>query len=176
MFKRMIFRFVPGTDTWRMIGLGTLLLLITASSLVGCTGSTCTVAPSPIEPPAPAALQTAGLTVNPAEIEPGQELSITAAVANTGDVEGSYIAELKIDDITQETMQVIVDAGETKAVTFVVVRDTPGIYEVALGGLNGQFEVLKPATTRQSCNSFNPRNGDSGTPSVRKPSKPRCGR
>jgi hypothetical protein len=174
MFKRMISHFVPSADTWRIIGLCTLPLLITALSLVGCTGSTCTVTPSLIEPPASAAFQTAGLTINPAEIEPGEELSITATVANMGDVKGSYMAELKINDNTQETMQVIVDAGETKAVTFAVVRDTPGIYEVALGGLSGQFEVLKPATARQSFNSFKPGNGDSATPSVRKPSKPRC--
>jgi hypothetical protein len=171
MFKRMIFRFVPSTDTWRMVGLCTLLLLITASSLVGCTGSTCTVTPSLTRPPAPAAFQTTGLTINPPEIDPGRELSITATVANTGDVKGSYMAELKINDTTQQTMQVIVEAGETKAVTFVVVKDTPGIYEVALGGLNGQFEVLKPATPPQS---FNPRIGDSTTPSRRKPSRPRC--
>jgi len=148
MFKRMIFRFVPGTDTWRMVGLCTLLLLITALSLVGCTGSTCTTAPSLTRPPGLAAFQTAGLTINPTEINPGQELIITATVTNTGDIEGSYMAELKINDTTQETMQVIVDAGETQALSFLVSKDTPGIYEVAIGGLNGQFEVLKPATPR----------------------------
>ena len=122
-------------------------------------------------PPAPAAFQTAGLKINPTEIEPGEELSITATVANTGDVGGRYMAELKINDSTQQTMQVLVDAGESKAVTFAVVKDTPGIYEVALGGLNGQFEVLKPATPPQS---FNPRSGDSTTPSRKKSSRPRC--
>jgi len=170
MLKRMISHFVPGTDTWRIIGLCTLLLLITASSLVGCTGSTCTVTPGLIEPPAPAAFKTAGLKINPAEIEPGEELSITATVANTGDARGSYMAELKINGNTQETTQVIVDAGETKAVTFAVVKDTPGIYEVALGELNGQFEVIKPATPPRSSN---PKNGDADTPSVRERSKPR---
>jgi len=88
------------------------------------------------------------LTINPTEINPGQELIITATVTNTGDIEGSYMAELKINDTTQETMQVIVDAGETQALSFLVSKDTPGIYEVAIGGLNGQFEVLKPATPR----------------------------
>ena len=172
MFKRMISRFMPSTDTWRIMGLCTLLLLITVSSTVGCTGSTCTVKPGLPEPPVPATFQTAGLMINPAEIEPGEELSITATVANTGDVKGSYIAELKIDDSTQETMQVIVDAGETKAVTFVVVKDTPGIYEVALGELDGQFEVLKPATPPRSCCS--PTIADSDTQTLRRPSKPRC--
>jgi hypothetical protein len=122
-------------------------------------------------PPAPAAFQTANLAINPAEVNPGRELSITATVTNTGDVKGSYMAELKINGNTRETTQVIVDAGETKAVTFAVVKDTPGIYEVVLGGLNGQFEVLKQATPPQS---FNPTIGDSTTPSRRKPSRPRC--
>lgn len=171
MFRRMIFHFVPSTDTWRIIGLCTLLLLITASSLVGCTGSTCTVTPGLIEPPAPAAFQTAGLMINPAEVEPGEEVSITTTVTNTGDVKGNYMAELKMDDTTQQTMQVIVDAGETKAVTFVVVKDTPGIHEVALGGLNGRFEVLKPATSPQS---FNATIADSATPSRKESIKPRC--
>lgn len=148
MFKKMIFRFVSSTDTWRIVGLCTLLLLITALSLVGCTGSTCTTTPSLTQPTGLAVFQTAGLTINPTEINPGQELIITATVINTGDIKGSYMAELKINDTTQETMQVIVDAGETKVMTFAVVKDTPGIYEVAIGGLNGQFEVLKPTTPR----------------------------
>ncbi len=163
MFKRMIFRFVSSTDTWRIVGLCTLLLLITALSLVGCTGSTCTTTPSLTQPTGLAVFQTAELTINPPEIDLGQELSITATVANTGDVKGGYMAELKINDTTQQTMQVIVDAGETKSVTFVVVKDAPGIYEVALGGLNGQFEVLKPATPPQSSN-----------PTIADSTKPRC--
>lgn len=80
MFKRMRFGFVPTTEAWRIVGLCILLLLITASSLVGCTGSTCTVTPSLTQPPAMAAFQTAGLMINPPEIDPGQELSITATV------------------------------------------------------------------------------------------------
>ena len=163
MFKRMIFRFVPSTDTWRMVGLCTLLLLITASSLVGCTGSTCTVTPAVTPPPAPAAFQTAGLTINPPEINPGQELNITAMVTNTGDTVGSYIAQLKINDTTEQAMEVTVVAGETQALSFPVSKDTPGIYEVTLGELTGQFEVVKPVTLPQPNN-----------PKIAGPTKPRC--
>jgi len=122
-------------------------------------------------PPGPAAFETTGLKINPPEIDPGQELIITATVANTGDISGGYMAELKINDTTQQTMQVIVGAGETKAITFAVVKDTPGIYEVVLGELNGQFEVIKPATPPQSSN---PTIDNPTTPSPSKPSKPRC--
>ena len=142
-----------------------LLLLVTILSLVAFSGRTSTL------PPAPAAFETTGLKINPPETDPGQELIITATVANTGDIRGGYMAELKVNDTTQQTMQVIVGAGETKAVTFAVVEDTPGIYEVVLGGLNGQFEVLKPATPPQSSN---PTIDDPTTPSPSKPSKPSC--
>jgi hypothetical protein len=107
--------------------------------------------------------------ISPAEIDPGQELSITATVTNIGDIKDSYMADLKINDTTQQTMQVIVDAGETKAVTFVVVKDAPGIYEVAFGGLTGQFEVVEPVTLPQS---RSPTIADSTTPRRSEPTRP----
>jgi hypothetical protein len=118
-----------------------------------------------------AAFQTAGLMINPPEIDPGQELSITATVTNTGDIRGSYMAELKINDTTQQTIQVIVDAGEPKVITFVVVKDAPGIYEVALGRLTGQFEVVEPVTLPQS---RSPTIADSTTPRSSGGSRPSC--
>ena len=171
MFKRMRFGFVPTTEAWRIVGLCILLLLITTSSLVGCTGSTCTVTPSLTQPPAPAAFQTAALAINPAELNPGQELSITAMVTNTGDIKGSYMAELKINDTTEQAMELTVVAGETQALSFLVSKDTPGIYEVTLGGLTGQFEVVEPVTLPQS---RSPTIADSTTPRRSEPTRPSC--
>jgi len=126
--------------------------------------ATCTSTPALTPPPpAPAAFQTAALAINPAELNPGQELSITAMVTNTGDIEGSYVAELKINDTAEQAMELTVVAGGTQTLSFLVSKETPGIYEVTLGGLTGQFEVLKPATPPQSSN-----------PKIAGPTKPRC--
>ena len=164
MFKRMRFGFMPTTETWRIVGLGILLLLIATSSLVACAGPTCTLTPALTpSPPAPAAFQTAGLSINPAELNPGQELTITAMVTNTGDIEGSYIAELKINDTTEQAMELVVVAGETQTLSFLVSKDTPGIYEVTLGELTGQFEVVEPVTLPQPSNR-----------KIASPTKPRC--
>jgi len=154
---------MPTTETWRIVGLCILLLLITTSSLVACSGPTCTLTPALTPPPAPAAFQTAGLSINPAELNPGQELSITAVVTNTGDIEGSYVAELKTNDTTEQAMELIVVAGETQTLSFLVSKDTPGIYEVTLGELTGQFEVVEPVTLPQPSN-----------PKIAGPTKPRC--
>jgi len=154
----------------RKIAIGAVLFSLILI-VVAYTGPTSTPTPAPTPPPAPAAFQTADLAINPAEIDPGQELSITAMVTNTGDIKGSYMAELKINDTTQQTIQVIVDAGEPKVITFVVVKDAPGIYEVALGGLTGQFEVVEPVTLPQS---RSPTIADSTTPRSSGGSRPSC--
>ena len=140
----------------RKIAIGAVLFSLILIA-VACTGPTSTT------PPAPAAFQTAGLSINPPEVNPRQELSVTAMVTNTGDIEGSYIAELKINAITEQAMEVTVVAGETQTLSFLVSKDTPGIYEVTLGGLTGQFEVVKPVTLPQPSN-----------PKIAGPTRPRC--
>jgi hypothetical protein len=117
----------------------TLLLLVLISSVVACSG------PTSIPPPAPTAFQTADLSINPAAVNPGVEVIVTAQVTNTADAEGTYIAGLMINDVTAATMEVTMAAGESKPLSFVGAMATPGTYQVTWAELVGEF--LAPRLT-----------------------------
>jgi len=89
------------------------------------------------------AFQLSGLSISPAEVAARDAVVITAKVTNVTDADGIYNAELKINNVTQTSDEVMVPAGETQTLTFVVFKDTPGTYKVALGELTGQFVVAE---------------------------------
>ena len=94
----------------------------------------------------PATFTTSDLSISPAEVDIGEEVTISAKVANTGDVEGTYEVTLKINGVIEETKKVDVDAGASKMVTFTTAKDVAGTYSVAVDGLSGSFTVKeKPA-------------------------------
>jgi len=102
-----------------------------------------TVTPAPT--PAPAAFTLPLADISPAEVAPGEEVTITVSVANTGGTEGSYSVVLKINDAKEAEKDVTVTAGESQEVGFTVTREKPGDYAVMVGGLGGSFTVAAPA-------------------------------
>ena len=96
-------------------------------------------------PPAPAAFQIADLVISPAEVKPGEKVTITAEVTNAGGTDGSYTAKLRINDVTEATRKVTVAAGASQLLSFTVVKDAPDTYKVSWDELSGQFGVVKPA-------------------------------
>ncbi|MCL0077399.1 hypothetical protein M1O12_05225 [Dehalococcoidia bacterium] len=119
------------------------LALLLAMSLVatGCPGP---VVEEPAPPPAPAAFRVAKLLVDPGEVNPGEKVTVTAEVINVGGTEGSYTAELKINDAAEATQRVTVAAGASKMLSFTVSRETPGTYKITLGEFTGEVVVVKP--------------------------------
>jgi hypothetical protein len=110
------------------------------------------------------AFQLSGLSISPAEVAARDAVVITAEVTDVTSVDGTYNAELKINDVTEASYKVLVPAGKTETLTFVVFKDTQGTYKVALGELTGQFVVAEtvaaapenktsvvPAQTGASC-------------------------
>jgi len=87
------------------------------------------------------AFETAELTINPSEVNPGVEVIITAQVANTGDTEGIYTAGLMIDDTTAATTEVTLAAGASQLVSFIGSMTTPGTHKVTWAELVGKFLV-----------------------------------
>jgi len=71
----------------------------------------------------------------------GEAVSITAEVKNTGGSEGTYTAILTIDGIEVETKDITVAAGATDAVTFWLVKDTPGTYSISVALLSSTLTV-----------------------------------
>jgi len=69
------------------------------------------------------------LTINPAEVETGEDITISGDITNLSNEVGIYIATLWIDDIVEAGEDVSLEAGETKAVSFTVNRNVEGNYQ-----------------------------------------------
>jgi len=127
--------------------LGTLLL--TAFTILGaCAPAPAPVptpapatAPSPAPTPAPAKFEVISLDITLPEVEAGETVSITVMVRNIGGSEGTYAAILTVDGITVETKEVALTPGSSKVVTFSLVEDTPGTYEIGIGELSSSLIV-----------------------------------
>jgi hypothetical protein len=106
---------------------------------VGSKESTLTV-----RKPSPPDWRLSNLEINPSEVNIGENLVITAELTNIGGSQGSYTAELKIDDITNQVEKLTVPAGTDYMLVFKISKALPGTYKVALGDLTGQFTVKEP--------------------------------
>ncbi|MFC1995622.1 IPT/TIG domain-containing protein, partial [Chloroflexota bacterium] len=100
--------------------------------------------PLPSPQPVPAELSLSNLTVEPTETEPGQMVTITMSIANTGGTQGSYTVSLKINDIIEDEKRVTVSAGGSKLVSFSISRQEAGSYSVTVDGLDSGFTVKAP--------------------------------
>ena len=100
--------------------------------------------PSVVVPPTPAAFSVSYLSVSQLEVEPGETVTITVFVANTGGESGSYTVVLKIDGVKEAEETVTIAAGESQDVSFNVTREEAGTYTVAVNGLSGSFAVVAP--------------------------------
>lgn len=144
----------------RRIVIGTVLLSLILV-VAACAGRASTPAssptPSPMLTPAPtqaqpsvrADLQIAELAIDPAEVNPGEEVVITAKVTNFGDATGIYPVRLGINGTAALLKNVTVPPGATQTLSFLVSKDIPGTYEVALGELAGQFVVAESVQLTQ---------------------------
>ena len=84
------------------------------------------------------------LSIQPAEVQPNEVVTITVSVTNTHDTWGIYSLVLKINGVKEAGKQANVDAGGSQDVSFSVTREDPGRYAVFLNGLSGSFTVLAP--------------------------------
>ncbi|MFC1916258.1 CARDB domain-containing protein [Chloroflexota bacterium] len=92
----------------------------------------------------PASFNVADLSVTPGEVEPGENVIISAIVTNTGDLTGSYEATMKIDDIVAQTKEVTLDGGGSETISFSITPNTAGEYSVNINGLLGTYTVKVP--------------------------------
>ena len=98
------------------------------------------IVPSPS--PALAEFKLSEFAINPAQMEVGEPVTISAIVQNTGELEGSYTLTLKINGEIEQSTEVTLAGGESRQVSFTVVKNEPGTYAVAIDGLTGKFIVL----------------------------------
>jgi hypothetical protein len=89
----------------------------------------------------PASVAMSSLSVSPAEANTGDAVTISAAVANSGDLPGDYTVTLKINGREVESQTVNVGGSGSTTVTFTFVPDAEGIYEVEVNGRQSTFNV-----------------------------------
>ena len=94
--------------------------------------------------PAPTAFSLSNLSIQPAEVQPKESVTITVSVDNTGDTEGSYTVVLKINGVKEADKSVTIAGGSSEVVTFSVTKEELGNYSVAVDGLSAGFTVIAP--------------------------------
>ena len=96
----------------------------------------------PEVPVAPANLSASSLSISPHQVNPGEEVTISINVANTGGETGSYNAVLYINGAVEDSQSVSVAPGMTENVIFTVSKSQAGVYDVLIAEQSGQFEVV----------------------------------
>jgi hypothetical protein len=98
-----------------------------------------------VVPPKPAAFKVSGLAISPSEVYPGESVTVSVLVSNSGEVSGSYRVTFKVNDVVVATKDTTVAAGASQTVTF-VTSQIAGTYAVDVDGLSGTFTVKTPVT------------------------------
>lgn len=88
--------------------------------------------------------EVSNLMINPREARIGEEIAISINVRNIGEEKGTFTVVLKINGKIEASRNVTLAGGESKIVTFIVVKDIAGTYKVEVNGLSGSFVVKAP--------------------------------
>jgi hypothetical protein len=112
--------------------------------------TTTTTAPpiitTPIVAPRPATFEPASLIISPSTVKPGETVSVSLKITNTGDVPGTDIIGLRVNNLAVESKDITLAGGVSTVVTFTTSNQLAGKYTVTIAGLNGDFTVSKNAT------------------------------
>jgi hypothetical protein len=90
----------------------------------------------------PASISMGNITVSPQNANIGETVSISTIVTNSGNLPGEYIAQLIINGETDSTQKVLLAGNSSKTVTFSIVRELPGEYEVEINGKSSKLTIL----------------------------------
>ncbi|MCK4388487.1 MAG: hypothetical protein KAW00_06905 [Dehalococcoidia bacterium] len=102
------------------------------------------IATSPPTPVEPAEFVVSNLNISPEEVKPGETVTVTVEVRNTGEEKGTHELELIINGVLKQSESVTLDGGETTSISFSVEEGIWGSYDVEVAGLTGTFVVVEP--------------------------------
>ncbi|MCK9356208.1 MAG: right-handed parallel beta-helix repeat-containing protein [Dehalococcoidia bacterium] len=98
----------------------------------------------------PAKLGVSYLLIDPLQVLPGQEVTVSGNVCNKGEERGTKTVSLMVNGVAEQSQSVAVSGGSCQQVVFRVSRAVPGTYQVAIDGMTGTFSVLAPRTVAGS--------------------------
>jgi hypothetical protein len=110
-----------------------LLLALTLAAVL------CACAPQTQE--RPAAFEIVSLGVAPSQVLDGQDATVTAQVANTGELTGNFKAELTMNGEPVASRVIMILPGKIGKLTFTVSPDKPGTYKIQLGSAGATLTV-----------------------------------
>jgi hypothetical protein len=96
---------------------------------------------------APAKFTVSKLAISPAEVEIAEKATISAEVANTGDVSGTTKVTLSINNVAVASKDIKLAGHKSSTVSFTTVQGQPGSYKVDVNGVAGTLTV-KPASLK----------------------------
>lgn len=118
-----------------VVGSICLILVLVALLIPACGGD------GDSGTPPPADFEVVSLDVEPSAVAVGETVTITAVVENSGGSEGTYNAVLTVDGATIDTRATSIAAGASETVTFSLVVDEAGTYEIGVGELSSSIIV-----------------------------------
>lgn len=107
---------------------------LTVFAVLGRTGSQ----PST---PLPIGFNVADLKIIPSSVKASEEVTIIAAVTNSGSSQINRTIFLAINGVNESSQDVTLSPGETRLLTFTTSKDASGSYNVTVEDKNGSFTV-----------------------------------
>ena len=107
--------------------------------------------------PQPAQFTVSNLHIAPREAGPGEPVTVSVNVQNVGQQEGTYVLELIVDGLVEQSKILTLDGAEQSTILFTVQKGTTGLYSIEVGDLFGSIEVVAAAEFRVSNLDVNPR-------------------
>lgn len=121
-------------------------LLIGLTSLVGLGIIISVIVLTTAPQPAPAEFELSNLTVSPADVEPGETVTVAVEVQNIGEERGTHELELRIDGLVEQSKNVTLDGGQATTITFTLQKEIGKLYSIETDGLSESFGVIIPTT------------------------------
>lgn len=87
------------------------------------------------------------LEITPSKVAAGDTVTVTVDLSNVGASEGTHTVIIEVNRIVVDSKDVTIPGGATRKVTFSVVKETTGVYNVDIEGLVGTFHVVPPVQT-----------------------------
>ena len=88
-------------------------------------------------------IRVSDLVISPAEVNPGQVVTISCLVTNIDTKAGKYTVKLRGDFMAEQS--VTLEPGESKTVSFKVTPTEAKTYSVSVDGLTGTFRATEEA-------------------------------
>ncbi|PXF57802.1 MAG: hypothetical protein C4B59_14540 [Candidatus Methanogaster sp.] len=80
----------------------------------------------------------------PDNVSVNKEFTVSVDVTNTGNADGTYLAELKVNDSVVDSQNVTLDAGDTEKIEFTTKIAEAGTFTIEIGTESGEITVTKP--------------------------------